>query len=117
MGVDMAPVAVPSWYDMVPDSPFLRSLYAQPLPRATRHFLMFSYRGSFKLVGGENTDGTVSLSSQLSEAAQKAADRVIGFDETHTSVLTSGTVAVSLNEFLMQRASELNSVGTASVSH
>jgi len=65
-GVDNAPVAVPSWFDMVPGSPFLRSLHGQPLPDSTNYYLLFGHKGDgTRVFNHSNTDGTVTLRSQL----------------------------------------------------
>ena len=63
-GVRQAPAAVPSWHDMVPESPFIRSIFARRLPESVTYDLFFSYRGDCSLFL-ENNDGTVELASEL----------------------------------------------------
>ena len=58
--------------------------------------LLFSYRGS----GGEASDGTVAVSSELSLPIEQQAAHVMGFDETHMSILSSAEVAAQLNAIL-----------------
>ena len=49
---------------------------------------MFSHRGDCGLFLHKN-DGTVELASELDYRAQAEAERGIGFDEDHNSILTS----------------------------
>lgn len=98
-GVERSPVVAPSWQDMAPGSAFLSSLAATPLPSECEHWLLFGFRGR----GGRSpNDGTVTVASQLAMPIQLQADRVIGFDETHTSILRSAEVADRLNEILAE---------------
>jgi pimeloyl-ACP methyl ester carboxylesterase len=55
---------VPSWLDVAPDSAFLTSLYATPLPAGTTHHLIYGSisKGPFWLKG-EN-DGVVTVASE-----------------------------------------------------
>ena len=105
-GVNRAPVVAPSWYDMAPGSPFLRSLLEPELPPTITFDLLFSYAGRFRLgVRGAN-DGVVTLASQLDLRAQAQAGRVRGFDETHTTILQSSDVADLMNAQLAALAAE-----------
>lgn len=100
MGVSQAPVVVPSWYDMVPGSPYASSLFEQPLPEKLPYFLLFSYQGKGSLISSANNDGTVTLKSQLLPKAQDAATRVIGYDEGHVSILQNKQVVNKLNRIM-----------------
>lgn len=100
IGVKYAPVVVPSWIDMVPDSDFQRSLFTRQLPPDIRYFLLFGYRGK----GG---DGVVSLASQLRPEAQKEAERVYGYDESHVSILASKEVLATYRELLSDVAANV----------
>lgn len=104
-GVDKAPVVVPSWYDMAPGSPFLRSLLEPELPPPLAHDLLFSYAGGSRLVRAAN-DGAVTLKSQLVPRAQAQARTVRGFNETHRTILRSADVAALINEELAALAAE-----------
>jgi hypothetical protein len=67
-------------------------IFAAPWsPRLTYH-LFFSHRGGYNVMSGGNTDGVVSLKSQLLPAAQDRVETVRGFDEDHTSILKSNAV-------------------------
>ena len=98
MGVDHSPVVIPAWIDMVPDSPFLQSLFAKELPPSVPFYLFFG------VVGGNGTDGAVPLTSELSLHAQGDAKRIYGFPENHTSILRSEAAIGRLNYILMRRA-------------
>ncbi len=101
-GVRQASVAVPSWYDMVPDSPFITSLFARRLPESVAYDLFFSYRGDCSLFL-ENNDGTVELSSELDDRAQGEALRIYGYNENHGTILTNEAVIAQLNLLLQQK--------------
>jgi hypothetical protein len=98
-GVQQAPTAVPSWHDMVPDSPFIRSLFARRLPESVTYDLFFSYRGDCSLFL-ENNDGTVELASELDIRAQREARRIYGYDEDHGSILASAEAIAQLIRLL-----------------
>jgi pimeloyl-ACP methyl ester carboxylesterase len=88
VGVDLLPVPIPSWADLVPEGRFIRSLHEHPIPHTVRHYLFFAYQDDpgFRLASG---DGVVSLESQLDQWAQARAAGVMGFNEDHMGVLTS----------------------------
>ncbi|GJL62724.1 MAG: hypothetical protein NPIRA04_13780 [Nitrospirales bacterium] len=102
LGVDHAPAVIPSWLDMVPNSPFQRSVFQYPMPEYIDYYLLFSLKGRPDSFTPENNDGTVSLKSQLQMEAQKEAKKIWGFNEDHRSVLQSPDVANTLNEILQQ---------------
>ena len=83
--------------DMSPGSPYLRSLYG--FDPGVPHYLLFSFRHT-GVFGGEASDGTVTVASQLRQAAQKGAVRVEGYNETHMSILEANAVSERLNELL-----------------
>lgn len=100
-GVSRAPVVAPSWEDMAPGSPFLVGLPQTPLPPECDFTLLFSYGGGSGM-GGEANDGSVTLASELWLPIQRDADRVMGFDESHTSILRSPDVSALLNTMLAE---------------
>lgn len=100
IGVNYAPSVVPAWYDLEPDSPFLQNLMRQPPSDALKHVLIFSYRNDKGLLGPQNSDGIVSLKSQLHYPAQAEATEIIGIHETHSSVLHSAQLSDSVNDQL-----------------
>ncbi|APV51517.1 hypothetical protein BWI17_18570 [Betaproteobacteria bacterium GR16-43] len=99
LGVKTAPTVVWVWEDMVPGSAYVKSLFAQPLPAATAHHLLFTFNRKEASFGGSD-DTLVSVASQLDPAAQRNAARIYGFDDTHMGVLRDAEVSKVLNELL-----------------
>jgi hypothetical protein len=90
LGVRHSPAVVPSWRDMRPEGRFMQQLFARPLPASIEHYLLFGHKGGYSLLRpNTNTDGTVTLASQLRIPAQQEARRIYGFDEDHESILRS----------------------------
>ncbi len=87
-GIKGAPAAIPSWHDMVPDSKFIQSIYQKDFISDIKYYLLFSFRGKCSMFIANN-DGSVELSSELDYRAQAGAEKIIGFDEDHTSILAS----------------------------
>jgi pimeloyl-ACP methyl ester carboxylesterase len=104
--VDLAPVVAPSWYDMAPRSPFLRSLLEPELPPSLPFDLLYSYGGNSRLMYSEPNDGSVAVASQLFPRARSRARTVRGFKESHTSILGNVDLAAQLNEELATLAAE-----------
>jgi uncharacterized alpha/beta hydrolase family protein len=100
-GVQHAPTAVPSWYDMVPDSDFIQSLFQRKLPPFLEYYLFFSYKGDCSLFL-ENNDGTVELASELDLRAQAEADKMFGYNEDHGSILYNESVLSKINDLLVR---------------
>lgn len=84
-----APVAVPSWLDLNPDSAFIANLHRKPLPAGVEYHLFFAFGDDRRVKVGVNSDGRVPLASQLTARAQQEAMEQHGFDETHSGILTS----------------------------
>lgn len=100
MGVAHAPAIIPSWYDMVPGSPFLRSLFPESAKPKVPYYLFFGYQGKSSMFIDGNGDGTVSLKSMLKSSAQKEALKTYGFDADHASILADTKVADTLIEIM-----------------
>lgn len=105
-GVKQCPVVIPAWYDMVPGSPFIKSLFETPLPSHLEYNLFFSYRGGWHWTIPRNNDGTVSLRSELFLPVELSAKKVFGFDVTHGGILLSPTVIDRLNILFEERSKE-----------
>ena len=105
-GVKQCPVVIPAWYDMVPGSPFIKSLFETPLPAHLEYNLLFSYHGGWHWTIPHNNDGTVSLRSELFLPAELSAKKVLGFDVTHGGILLSPTVIDRLNILFEERSKE-----------
>jgi alpha-beta hydrolase superfamily lysophospholipase len=84
-GAAYSPLAVPSWLDLAPDSSFIRTARADALPATLHHYLFFSYLGRGQRP--EDTDGVVTLASQLAPHARAGAAEVHGFKAEHTAIL------------------------------
>ena len=83
----LAPVVIPSWRDINPDSKFISQLHRKALPAGIEYHLMYT-RGKDRISGlGADSDGVVPLSSQLDPAAQAEAIELHGFNDSHTGVL------------------------------
>jgi pimeloyl-ACP methyl ester carboxylesterase len=100
IGLRQAPVAAPSWYDMAPGSPLLEALLQPPLPPQVAHHLLFTYGGGAAWLGEPN-DGAVTLASQLAPRAQQQAVKVLGFNASHSGVLTDPAVSDEINRILV----------------
>ena len=87
-GVEKAPVAIPSWHDVVPGSDFIESIFRQPLAPKLGYYLLFSFKGDCSMFM-DNNDGAVTLRSQLDMRAQKDAVKKWGFDRGHVEILSS----------------------------
>ena len=87
-GAAQAPVAVPSWYDMAPQSEFIELLFAMPLAAVVKHHLFFGFKGDCSMFM-DNNDGSVELESELDYRAQNEAIAIFGLNEDHTSILQS----------------------------
>ena len=99
MGLKYAPAVIPVWNDVVPGSEFLKNLFSLELPSNTPFYLLFSFKGKSRFAGG-NSDGVVTIASQLHPEAQKSAVFVRGFNEDHNSILTNNDVSNLLNQIL-----------------
>ncbi|ANQ83145.1 hypothetical protein dqs_0062 [Azoarcus olearius] len=103
LGVKHAPAVVPSWHDMAPGGSFMRALFARPLPAGLDYYLLFGHRGGYSLLR-PNHDGTVTLASQLRQAAQAEARMIYGFDEDHVGILSSPQVLAQVQALLDSHA-------------
>lgn len=105
-GEKHAPVVLPAWRDLNPESPFIQQLYRRPFPGFVDHQLFYAYRNSETLKLGENSDGVVPLSSQLRSEAQAQAKQAFGFDSGHVDILENKQM-ISL---LLETMDEVDSI-------
>ena len=120
-GVKYSPGVIPAWKDMGPESEFARSIYRKKLPPAVEYSLFFGHKGNRNPLR-PNNDGVVTLASQLDPRVQAEAKLVCGFDEDHSSILTSPRVATLFTEVLdagqhNQSAANDSPSGTLFISH
>ncbi len=104
-GVKNAPEAIPSWYDVEPESEFIQQIFDDPLRPQVPHYLLFGYQGKCSMFMANN-DGTVEVSSQLDLRAQKDAKDVRGVNDDHMSILASKEAISYLNQALDASFSE-----------
>lgn len=101
-GINYAPVVIPVWRSMAPDSRFLQGLFAEGLPGDIPHHLLFGYRNNV-LVGRTSGDGTITLASQLRDEAQTQASSQRGFDEDHLSILEAPALLEHFNRLVQAK--------------
>ena len=94
-------VVMPVWRNLTPTSPFLRDLFALPLPSGVSYHLLFGYRNVATL-SRSSGDGVIPLESQLRSAAQNEALSVRGFNEDHVSILSNSELQRYINEALQR---------------
>ena len=107
-GVDYAPVVMPAWRNLAPNSDFINTLFidsssdplAENRDELTRppHQLIFGYKVS-GIINKKSSDGVISLDSQLSDKAQQQAERIYGLNEDHVSILSNDNLAKALHQF------------------
>lgn len=98
-GVKGLPAPIPMWRDIQPQGIFLQSLFRRKLPASVEYYLMFGHHGSATLFRPDS-DGVVTVASQLAPEARREARMVYGFDENHTSILASRQVLAQLDALL-----------------
>ncbi|MFZ6657061.1 lipase family alpha/beta hydrolase [Undibacterium sp. TJN19] len=91
-GVRYSPVVVPSWNDMQSQGRFVQTLFQKPLPPDLDYYLFFGHGGTYSLLHSANTDGSITLASELRAEAQAEARLVKGFNESHIGILSSPEV-------------------------
>ena len=101
-GVKYSPIILPVWSDMAPNSEFLKELFVTKLPESTPFYLFFGYKGISVTAGG-NSDGVVSIRSQLRYEAQEQSTLMRGFDEEHMSILKNQKV-INLTKNILDTA-------------
>jgi len=95
-----------SWLDITPGSQFLSGLFYKKnksihlhLPTNISHHLIFTY------LTGESDDGTISIESQLRSEAQKNADHLYGFLQSHNGILEHIKTSTLINQILNNSSS------------
>lgn len=98
------PVAVPCWWDMCPNSKFIRKILTDPLP--VPHLLVSTDKSSFNPTLPLRNDGTVSIASQLDpRALSKASDRLV-VHEDHDGVLDDAGTKKAVSAFFKAKERE-----------
>ncbi len=98
-GVKHSPAVLPSWQDMQPEGEFIKSLFRAKLPSDVGYYLLFGFKNGINPLL-PNGDGVIAMSSMLDLRAQSEARFSYGFNEDHTSILTSPEVLKLYNSIL-----------------
>ncbi len=104
-GVERAPAAIPSWHDVVPDSPFIKYVFSQKLTPNIEYYLLFGYKGDCSMFM-ENNDGSITIKSELDSRAQEDAIFKWGFDQGHVTILSSPEVFEKYQQILDKTRTE-----------
>lgn len=99
-GEEYAANIIPSFGNMIPGSVFQTNALKEKLPDNLKHYLLFGYKGIRSFIMENSNDGTISLSSQLFESAQKQAFAIYGYNEDHVSILKEPKVINKINTIL-----------------
>lgn len=98
-GVKWAPTVVPVWRDLDPNSIYVQTLFDTPLPKELPYYLIFGFKQG-SILGSDSSDGVIKLTSQLRLASQEQSSEVRGFNESHTSILSSDIVIENIMDIL-----------------
>jgi uncharacterized alpha/beta hydrolase family protein len=102
-GVEHAPVVVYSWEQMATKGEYIRALFhedpaTQKIPRRLpdhlTHHLIFGF------VDGKDSDGVVSIASELHAPAQAQAATIYGVNASHTGILRDEITIERVNALL-----------------
>lgn len=89
VGEKRAPYVLPAWRDLNPNNGFIKTLFKNPLPKDLEHHLLYAFDDSSRIRFGANSDGVVTLASQLYAPAQQQAKTQLGINTTHTGILVN----------------------------
>lgn len=92
-GVEYSPIKIKVWNDIASNSYFLNNLYEKTLFENIKYTLIFGYEGN-------NSDGVVSIESQLRKESQKESIKIRGFNENHMSILNDNEVFKFINQII-----------------
>ena len=98
-GTNWSPTVIPVWWDMVPSSEYISTLFETPFPNGLSYHLLFGFRRD-SFIGAESSDGVVAVSSQLRHEAQRQAESIFGYNEGHVSILDSEATAQRVEDIL-----------------
>ena len=94
---ERAPAIIPCWDDLMPSSKFIKDLTPKAIGDKIPYYLLFSYRGDrkpFRL----NNDNIVYLDSELRFDMQQRAEKIYGFNFSHTQILHHKDVINTCNK-------------------
>lgn len=93
-GLKYSPIVIPSWVDIVPNSPFIEGLYEAQRLEATEHHLWYG------VAEDQQGDGTLSIESMTYSRAFDEATDVRQFVANHRSILTKETILTEFNRLI-----------------
>ena len=109
-GIERLPESaiVPSWKDIASGSEFIKTLFTPTINSSTEFYLLFGYKNPKKIRIGSNSDGSITIKSQLDFRAQMEAKRLYGFDDDHETILKDEKVTSIINEILEKTAQKID---------
>jgi len=99
-GVEASPIVIASWRDLATGSDYIKKVHKWQVPSNTAYHLVFSY------LSGEEGDGVVPLSSQLSLSLQDEATKIYGFQAQHAQILKDDDFIQRVNKILAKHYQE-----------
>ena len=100
--LDKNVLIVPSWKDVATGSPFMKNIYEQKLPAGIDYYLFFGHRDDENHLAPQS-DGAATLVSQLNATILSESQGAFGFNEDHTSILSSPEVMAQY-QFILDEA-------------
>ncbi len=97
-GVKSSPIVIASWRDLATGSDYIKAAHQWQIPESLPYHLFFSY------VAGEEGDGVVPLSSQLSLSLQNEALRIYGSQASHAGILAKPDFIKRLTTIMLSPA-------------
>ena len=94
-GVKSSPIVIASWRDLATGSDYIKAAHQWKVPKTLPYHLFFSY------LAGEEGDGVVPLSSQLSLSLQDEATRIYGSQASHAGILARADFIKRLNKVML----------------
>ena len=99
-GVKYSPVIVPSWYDVEPNSAFIRKIHSWKWPADVPYYLVVSF------LDDDAGDGVVSLTSQSLPSLQSESTRLYIYNNSHVGTLSDTRFLSDLNTILRKQLQE-----------
>lgn len=91
---------VPSWIDVTPESEFLRSIYATPLPQGTTHDLIYGSIEKRSVRKKEANDGVVTVASETDSRVAGRARSTKHFPWEHVEILNKSATVEQVERML-----------------
>jgi len=97
-GVESSPIVIASWRDLATNSDYIKAAHQWKVPETLPYHLFFSY------LAGEEGDGVVPLSSQLSLSLQEEATKIYGSQASHAGILAKPDFIERLTTIMLSPA-------------